>query len=158
MFLRDAEVLHEDTDTLTVSVDRDGPVKVSFFGTIDFGRIGTPQETLDRVARVASLEDLAATKVKVMLQRVEAKDYLDLVALLRAGIAIETILAGARTLFGPSFNPLLAQKTMSWFEGGDLSRLAPADRELLVREASRDLDLPSVPRLASRLDVVASQA
>ena len=52
-------------------------VKVSFFGTIDFGRVGIPKLTDDGVLRVASLDDLMATKLKVLLQRVESKDYRD---------------------------------------------------------------------------------
>lgn len=127
-------------------------MKVSLFGSIDFGRVGSPARTADGVLRVGSLLDLGATKVKVLLQRVEAKDYVDVAALLRAGIALDHLLAAAKTLFGPSFNPLVAQKTLCWFEGGELSGLPTADRELLVREAARDLVLPAVPRLATRLD------
>jgi len=110
-FLSTAETLQEEPDALTVSVARGGPVKVSFFGPVGFGRVGTPQRTSDGVLTVASLVDLAGTKVKVLLQRVEAKDYLDVAAILRAGLPLEQVLGAARTLFGPSFNPLAAQKT-----------------------------------------------
>lgn len=106
------------------------------------------------MVQAASLLDLGATKVKVLLQRVEAKDYLDLAALLRCGVPLAQILAAARTLYGSAFNPLIAQKTLSWFEGGDLSRVLPEDREFLVREAARDLDLPDVPRVSARLEPV----
>lgn len=152
-FLRGADVLQQEPATLTVSVDRGGPIKISFFGTITFGRVGAPEETADRVARVASLADLAATKAKVMLQRVEAKDYLDLAALLRAGLPLEEILGAARALFGNAFNPLIAQKTMSWFEGGDLTKLPAADREILTRAGARDIDVRDVALLSPRLDV-----
>jgi hypothetical protein len=73
-------------------------------------------------------------------------------ALLRAGVALGTMLAAARTLFGTSFNALVAQKTLSWFEGGDLSGLSATDRELLVREAARDLTLTDAPKTAPRVD------
>jgi len=43
-------------------------VKLSFFGTIDFGRVGEPDFTDDAVLQVASLDDLMATKVKVVLR------------------------------------------------------------------------------------------
>ena len=151
-FLRGAAVLQHEPATLTVSVERGGPIKISFFGTIDFGRIGQPEETSDRILRVASLADLAATKVKVMLQRVESKDYVDLAALLRAGVAVEQILGGARTLFGSAFSPLIAQKTMSFFEGGDLARVPAADRELLTRAAARDVELQEITKLSTRVD------
>ncbi len=104
-----AQVLQDEPDALTISVDRGGPVKVSFFGAIRFGRVGTPQ--LAGRVPVASLLDLAATKIKVLLQRVEAKDYLDIAAVLRAGTPLEYVLRAARTLFGDTFNPLVAQKT-----------------------------------------------
>ena len=151
-FLRGAEVLQEESAALTVSVDRDGPVKLSFFGTIGFGRVGVPETTADGILQVSSLLDVAATKVKVLLQRVEAKDYQDIAAVLRDGVPLPKILGAAMTLYGSSFNPLIAQKTLSWFEGGDLSPILPADRELLVREAARDLEIPVVPRVASHLE------
>jgi predicted nucleotidyltransferase component of viral defense system len=46
-----------------------------FFDTIAFGRVGEPDFTDDGVLQVASFADLMATKVKVVLQRAEAKDY-----------------------------------------------------------------------------------
>lgn len=49
------------------------PVKLSFFGGIDFGRVENPQMTQDDILQVASLDDLMATKLKAMLQRIEAK-------------------------------------------------------------------------------------
>lgn len=53
---------------------QDQHLKVSFFGTIGFGRIGEPEITDDGTSQVATLDDLMATKVKVILQRIEAKD------------------------------------------------------------------------------------
>jgi len=59
----------------------DESLKVSFFGTIGFGRIGEPECTDDGTVQVATLDDLMATKVKVILQRIEAKDYRDIAAM-----------------------------------------------------------------------------
>jgi hypothetical protein len=36
-FVKAAQVLQEQPDALTISVDRDGPVKVSFFGPVGIG-------------------------------------------------------------------------------------------------------------------------
>ena len=91
-FLVRAEVLQREPDTLTVSVIPAGtrnPVKVSFFGGIDIGRVGSPDTTDDSVLRVASLLDLFGTKLKVLLQRVAARDYLDLAAILASRGASE---------------------------------------------------------------------
>src|SRR6185295_17415524 len=106
----------------------------------------------DGTLRVASLLDLAGTKVKALLQRVEAKDYLDVAALLEAGVSIEQILGAARALFGPAFNPLIAQKALAYFEGGDLASLPARVKQLLVAHATRDVEAPPLPKLAERLD------
>ena len=72
--LAGALVLQERADTLTLLVQMAGAgIKVSFFGGIGFGRVGTPELTTDGVAAVASADDLLAHKLKVLLQRVEAK-------------------------------------------------------------------------------------
>jgi hypothetical protein len=120
-------------------------VKLSLFGAITFGRVGEPATTDDGVLRVASFLDLAGTKIKVLLQRVEAKDYLDVAALLGTGCSLEQILGAARALFGASFNPLLAQKTLAYFEGGDLAGLPEGTKRLLVTEAMRDVVVQALP-------------
>ena len=70
-------------------------VKVSFFGTIGFGRVGEPDLTEDGILQVASLADLMATKVKVVLQRAEAKDYRDVATMVRAGVSLASGLGAA---------------------------------------------------------------
>ena len=85
-------------------------MKVSFFGDIDTGRVGDPERTDDGVLRVASLLDLFGTKLKVLLQRVAARDYLDLAAILRAGAPLEDGLGAATTLYGQQFPPTEAVK------------------------------------------------
>jgi len=88
-FLANATAVQDRQDSLTVLVPCDDPqhgqVKVSFFGGIDFGRVGEPDLTDDGVLQVASLDDLMATTLKVILRRVEAKDYRDIAAMLNAG-------------------------------------------------------------------------
>jgi hypothetical protein len=96
--------------------------------------------------------DLGGTKVKALLQRVEAKDYLDMAALLDAGVPIEQILGAARALFGPPFNPLLAQKTLAYFEGGDLASLPEGVKETLRGHATRDVEVKALPKRSERLD------
>ena len=77
---------------------------------------------------VASLLDLLATKV--ILQRIEAKDYQDIAAILRVGKLLQDGLAGAAALYSPSFQPSEAVKALTYFEGGDLAiNLSPEDRE-----------------------------
>jgi hypothetical protein len=153
-FLRGAETLQESPNTRSILVQRaGGPVKVSFFGGISFGRVGTPEVSDDRVVRVASILDLAGTKIKALLQRVEAKDYLDMAALLAHGVPLEQVLAAARALFGAAFNPLVAQKALCYFEGGDLTSLDQRVRARLIAAASADLEIPDLPLASRRLDL-----
>lgn len=147
-FVRNAEVLQDTPDTFTVLVTHNGsndpPVKVSFFGSIAFGRVAEPQWTEDGIVQVASCDDLLATKVKVLLQRVEAKDYLDVAALLHSGVPLERGLAAARALFGPAFQPSECLKALVYFEGGDLDSLPKATKDGLVHVVSAVRDLPDV--------------
>jgi hypothetical protein len=156
-FLRTAQVLQETPDTLSVlaiSVAADQrPVKLSFFGSITFGRVGEPQWTDDGIVQVASPEDLLATKVKVLLQRVEAKDYLDVAALLGNGVSLAPGLAAARSMFGPAFQPSECLKALVYFEGGDLKSLSETTRRLLIHAASAVEDLPRVPVVDKQLTV-----
>lgn len=151
-WLRDATTLQEAPNTRTVLVERGGPVKLSFFGAITFGRIGEPEATTDGILRVASALDLGGTKIKALLQRVEAKDYRDIDALIASGVPLSRILGAGRALFGESFNPLVARKALSYFEGGDLELLDHALRERLTAAATRDLDADDLALSSARLD------
>lgn len=127
-------------------------MKLSFFGAIRFGRVGEPDETEDGTLRAASLLDLGGTKVKALLQRVEAKDYRDVLALLEHGVPLVDILGAARTLFGAAFEPLVAQKAIAFFEGGDLATLEDVEKQRLIDAATRDLEVVPLPLRSSRLD------
>jgi hypothetical protein len=148
-------VLQDQPDTLTVMAPGDDAggdsVKVSFFGGIDFGRVGTPDLTADGVLQVASLDDLMATKVKVILQRVEAKDYRDVAAMVSAGVSLAQGLAAARALYGGAFQPSESLKALVYFQGGDLAMLSPEDRRTLVEVVSRVGDLPALTVLSREL-------
>ncbi len=137
-FMTSAEVLQRAPDTLTVSTSpgtETNPVKISFFGGIDTGRVGNPEPTEDGVLRVASLLDLFGTKLKVLLQRVAARDYLDLAAILRAGVPLKEGLGAAATLYGNQFPPADAVKALAYFNEGDAANVDAATQMFLEREA-----------------------
>ena len=81
-FLAGSPRLQSSPNTLTVLVERDGPVKVSFFGGLKLRRVHDPEPAEGSGVLVASLLDLAATKPKVVQDRAEAKDYIDIARLL----------------------------------------------------------------------------
>ncbi len=138
-FVRDADVLQRDAATLTISTPRAesaAPVKVSFFGDLDMGRVGHPQQTDDGVLWVAATLDLFATKLKVLLQRIAARDYVDIAAILRFGISLEDGLGAAVALYGAQFPPMEAVKTLAWFEVDDARNVDTTTREYLNRIAA----------------------
>ncbi len=151
----DAEVLQREPNTLTVSTkpsSHSRPVKVSFFGGIDTGRVGEPQRTDDGVVLVASLLDLFGTKLKVLLQRVAARDYLDLAAILRSGVPLEDGLGAAATLYGHRFPPMEAVKALAYFDEGDVAEVDAATRRYLLEQAGRwDLTVSTIARAAGTL-------
>jgi hypothetical protein len=135
--LEDATVIQDTPDSLGVLVAVNvsavtGYVKLSFFGNIDNGRVSEPEITADGVMVVASLADMMAHKLKVVLQRVEAKDYRDIAAMLKYGIRLDEAMAGACALFGKMFQPSESLKALVYFEGGDLDTLSGDERAVLV--------------------------
>lgn len=150
-FLAGSELLQVAPNTLTVRVTRPEPVKLSFFGALPIGRVGTPEQTDDGVLQIASLLDLAGTKAVAVQQRSEAKDYLDLHHLLLNGVPLATALGAAQTLYGADFQPVLTLKALAHFGDGDLPTL-PADIQSALRHAAgRVTGLVDVPRRAASL-------
>lgn len=137
---------HGNTWVMLVPSDETGKehVKLSFFGTITFGRVGEPDLTEDAVLQVASLDDLMATKLKVVLQRAEAKDYRDIAAMVNAGVGLARGLACARLLFGPNFQPSESLKALVYFDDGDLNTLTAGEKHTLVEAVKAVRDLPDV--------------
>lgn len=119
-------------------------VQVAFFGAIGFGRVGEPDFTDDGVLQVASLDDLMALKVKVVLQRAEAKDYRDVAAMVSSGVSLARGLASARLFFGPNFQISESLKALVYFNDGDLHTLTKEEKGALVDAAGAVRDLPDV--------------
>jgi hypothetical protein len=144
-FLRGARIVQRDRNTLSALVERGGRVKVSFFGVPNLPRLGQPHVSKDNRLRVASLLDLAGTKASVLQVRAEAKDYVDMDALMTLGeIGLPTALAAAQKLYGSSFNPEVTLKALSYFGDGNLHTLADDVKHRLV-VAVREVDLEHLP-------------
>lgn len=148
-FLAGAQVIQRDKNTLSAIVDRGAPVKVSFFGVPKLPRLAAPSISLDNGLRIASLIDLAGTKASVLQVRAEARDYIDIDALIRIGkVALPFALTAAQTLYGPSFNPEITLKALCYFDDGNL-RALPMDVKSRLAAAVRDVDLEHLPELRS---------
>jgi hypothetical protein len=137
LFLAGSTRLQSSPNTLVSLVEREGPVKVSFFGGLTLRRVQDPERVEGPGFPVASLLDLAATKVKAVQDRAEAKDYVDLSRLLEEGVDLARALGAARTVYGQAFNPILSLKALSYFADGDLSSLPTAVRSRLADAACR---------------------
>lgn len=150
-FLTGSEILQVATNTLTVRVTSPAPVKLSFFGALSIGRVGTPERTEDGVMHIASLLDLAGTNAVVVQQRSEAKDYFDLHHLLLNGISLAAAIGAARSLYGADFQPVLTLKALAHYGDGDLASVSPEIQSALRRAAGRVTGLVEVLRRAASL-------
>ncbi len=140
-----AQIPQREPTTLTGIVERDGVVKISFFGVPEIPRLVPPHKALDNGIKVASLLDLAGTKASVVQVRAEAKDYIDIDALIAAGgIDLSTALAAGRAIYGLQFNPQITLKALSFFDDGDLRRL-PEPLKARLAAAAREVDLDQLP-------------
>ena len=147
-----AQVLQSDRNTLTLGVQHAGSaIKLSFFGGIRTGRVGTPERTDDAVLWVASLDDLMAHKLMVILQRSEKKDYHDIAAMIRAGVGVDRGLAAARLFFGKAFQPAESLKALTYFKDGDLGKLSDVDRGTLIAAGMAVRALPVISLRSRKL-------
>lgn len=154
-FIAKSQIIQDQPDTLGLLLPSENTtVRVSFFGSITFGRVGKPENTNDGVLQVASLDDLMATKLKTILQRVQAKDYRDIAAILDAGTNLPTGLAAACALFGNNFQPSESLKAMTYFQGGDLSTLSAHEKEVLIKHVSQVRDLPRISIIDKQLAIL----
>ena len=148
------EVLQDVENTYTVLITapgQAGPVKLSCFGGLGFGRFGEPALAVGSGVAVASLDDLLATKLAAVMMWMESKDYRDIAALLRAGESLPRGLAIAAKMHGAQFAVAQCLKTLTYFQGGDLAELPASDRAVLCGASAAVEDLPDVLRLSSAL-------
>ncbi len=147
--LRDSAVKSARENTLLCSVERNGPVSMSFFGGLDLNRVEDPDQTAKNNLSVASLLDLAATKLKVLWDRATFKDYFDIDVLLQSGVDLSTALAAARAVYGPKFNPMISLKALSYFGDGDVFRLSRDAQERLLAATAR-VDAAHLPTITAK--------
>lgn len=129
--------LQDDPDAYVVLATAPGggdTVKISFFGEISFGRIGVPELSSDGVLLAASLRDLMATKLKVLFDRVEPKDYIDIAEMIKRGLSLKAGICDALAMF-PDFSPMYCLKTLCFFDLKELANLDGKCKTILVKAA-----------------------
>jgi hypothetical protein len=154
-FLKGANIIQRDRNTLSAIVDRGGPVKVSFFGVPNLPRLCPALVAKDNGLGIASLLDLAGTKASVVQVRAEAKDYIDVDALITVGkVDLSLALSAAQQLYGSTFNPQITLKALTFFDDGDLRQL-PEEMKVRLATAAREVDLdhlPSIDKFTCQID------
>jgi len=146
-FLRGAELIQSEPNTSTFTMHREGEIKVSFFGGLTIGRVVDPDRCEDNGVSIASLLDLAAQKMKVILVRAEAKDYLDIYTLLKAGITLPSALGAAKALY-PEFNPILSLKALAYHGESGLAAMPVEIREFLTAASAKVESVETISKIA----------
>jgi hypothetical protein len=146
-YLRGAALRQSSPNTLSVIVQRGGPVQLSYFGGRGIGQVARTDTVEGPGFKVASLIDLAGMKVAVLPQRVALRDYLDIHALLtRAKIPLPEMLAAAGIIYGAQFNPLVSLKAITYHNDFTLAQLPKSVREDLLK-AAKATDSGNLPKL-----------
>lgn len=133
-YLKASEILQKDHNTLTCLVERNGPIKISFFGGLSLQYIDKPDILEGPEIKIATLVDLAGMKAAVVQKRAAAKDYIDLDALIvQKDISLATALAAGVLIYGKQFNPQITLKALTYFHEGDLETLSQNLKNRLTR-------------------------
>jgi hypothetical protein len=148
-YLKEARTNQRGDNTLSVVVDRGGPVKISFFGDVGMNRAQDPDLSEDNGLQIASLLDLTATKLKTIQHRAEAKDYRDIAAAMESGINLTEALAAATAVFGKTFNVMAALKALTYFGDGNLPSL-PSKIQDHLRTAAEGVELEALPKIVAK--------
>jgi hypothetical protein len=90
-YLAGAEPVLVVSHTLTCRVELGGAVLVSFFGNLGLGEVAPREIAEGSKVHVASLLDVAGTKALTVQQRAQARDYVDIDAIIRHGIDLPQV-------------------------------------------------------------------
>ncbi len=146
-YLARARIRQLEANTLTCSVRRSGPVLLSYFGALSIGQVDRTEVANGPRINVASLRDVAGTKLAVVTKRAEAKDYIDIHALLtEARLSLAEMLACARVVYGRVFDPLISLKALAYHDDPALTGLATGLKKDLLA-AIRATDAAHLPTI-----------
>ena len=148
-FLATSRRLQESRNTLTILMQITGfdtSVKLSFFGGLKLGQINPP-DTADNGVLVASLPDLLGMKCAIVCQRAEAKDYVDIHAIINnTDLTLEYGIGAARAIYGRQYNAILTLKSLSYFQDGNVMTLPDKIKHDLI-DMVKECNLSNVPEI-----------
>lgn len=140
------EILQAEPNTLTVVHEG---VKLSFFGGLSLGVVEKAEKLEE--CWVAALADLAATKLAALVNRVEAKDYLDIATLLRKGESLSEMVGYAVAVYGKDFPVAACLKSLVYFEPKELSSLGKQERAEIEKAVTQVQKIPIKMRVADKI-------
>ena len=143
-YLSGSLTIRSEENTLSCVLNLDGEVMVSFFGGLRMSSVNDPDKANGPGILVASLPDIAATKAAAVQSRANAKDYIDLDALLRSGLSLEEALGAANAVFGAEFNPLVTLKALAHYGDGNLHQV-PNEVRVNLTKAVAAVNIEDLP-------------
>jgi hypothetical protein len=150
-FAAHADVIQQSENTLTIRTPPPRPIRLSFFGGLTFGQMEPPDACPETGFGIAGLKDLFATKLNTIYQRAEAKDYLDIEAILSSGETLANGLGYAQAIYSQRFNSLLPLKALSFFGDGDLPSLPQVVKLRLTQAVQGVTSIPAFVPSSSRI-------
>jgi hypothetical protein len=146
-YLKGSEARQTAPNSLTVTVDRGGPVQLQFFGNFNLGQVANADIAEGPNIPVASLLDLGGIKCAIVTQRAEIKDYLDIFALMtKAKLSLPQMLAADAIIYGDEFTALDSLKAISYHDDPSLSDL-PKEVRNYLSAAVHSTDPTKLPAL-----------
>ena len=130
-------------------------VRLSFFGGLDLQVVAQPSMAQDNGLVIASIEDLAGTKAKALLDRSEWRDYVDIDELLGPALTLPDMIGCATTIFAPRFvfPGAVFLRALVSFEDGSAPDV-PGEVRARLEAAARDAwhaDIPIVQPFATHI-------
>ena len=128
-----SDLVSRTPGSITLIVDSPAPVKFQFFGALPLSRVKKPTLLHPPGIQLASPYDLFATKLKVIQDRAEKKDYLDIIEFLNQGYDFGTALTAATAVYRNKFNPQITLRAAVSFIDGDLPSLTRNNRQIMEK-------------------------
>lgn len=152
---KECELLNRTPGSITLLVNAPEPVRFQFFWDLPLSRAGTPVQLDPPGILLASPLDLMATKLKVLQDRAEKKDYLDLAQFLLHGYDLAHGLAAAVVVYRNRFNPAISLRAAVSFTDGDLPALPKSCCRVLEQAVATfwksNQELPQMTAASPRL-------